>query len=118
MKKYLFFFLFLGVSLFANDCAFNPVPVPEPTPEAISYYESGNVLWAIQFVWSLFVPALLLYTGFSIKLRNFFNLIASKWLWQDEQFPVTFGPRVIVISILPFSSIESRALMHRLTINW
>lgn len=99
MKKYLFFFLFLGASLFANDCAFNPVPVPEPTPEAISYYESGNVLWVIQFAWSLFVPALLLYTGFSIKLRNFCNRRASKWLWQTGLFAILFFLVVALINL-------------------
>jgi len=47
-----------------------PVPVPEPTEKAIRFYRSGNVLWCIRTIWELSVPALILVTGFSARLRN------------------------------------------------
>lgn len=97
MKKYLIFFLFFGISLYANNCAYNPVPVPEPTPDAISFYESGNALWIIQFIWSLVVPGLLLFTGFSAKLRSFCNRRTSIWFWQVGLFALIL---LLVVALL------------------
>ena len=99
MKKWLWLFLFLGISLFANDCTYNPVPVPPPTPEAISFYKSGNVLWVIQFLWSCVVFALLLFSGFSAKLRDFCSRITSKWFWQVGLYALVFLLIVVVLSL-------------------
>jgi STE24 endopeptidase len=46
------------------------VRVPEPSEEAMSWYRSGNVVWALATIWGLAVPALLLFTGWSAKLRD------------------------------------------------
>jgi Zn-dependent protease with chaperone function len=46
------------------------VPVPEPSEKAMRYYRSGNVLWAVSNAWGLLVPAVLLLTGFSARLRR------------------------------------------------
>lgn len=51
-----------------------PVAVPEPSPRAVDYYRSGNLLWAVQTLWAFAVPALLLLTGFSARLRS--------WAWR------------------------------------
>src|SRR6185295_13207641 len=47
-----------------------PVPVPQPSDKAMRYYRSGNVLWAIGTLWGFAVPCLLLFTGFSARLRD------------------------------------------------
>jgi STE24 endopeptidase len=47
-----------------------PVPVPEPSARAWSYYRSGNVLWGINTLWGFLVPALLLFTGASARMRT------------------------------------------------
>jgi Zn-dependent protease with chaperone function len=52
-----------------------PLVVPEPSAKAMSYYHSGNVLWAVNTVWALTVPAFFLFTGLSAKLRN-----GARWL--------------------------------------
>ncbi len=54
----------------APDSATGPVAVPPATPKAIRYYRSGNVLWAVGMLWSLLVPALLLFTGLSARMRD------------------------------------------------
>ncbi|MEO6195651.1 MAG: M48 family metallopeptidase [Thermoanaerobaculia bacterium] len=46
------------------------VPVPEPSEKALRYYRSSNVLWAISTIWGLLVPLLLLFTGFSARMRD------------------------------------------------
>jgi STE24 endopeptidase len=56
------------------------VSVPEPTPLALRYYRSGNVLWVAGTVLSLLIPALILYTGFSARLRSFAFRLGRRWL--------------------------------------
>ena len=42
-----------------------PVPVPEPSDKAMSYYRSGIAWWLADLAWGFALPALLLFTGFS-----------------------------------------------------
>jgi len=44
--------------------------VPAPSEKALRYYRSGNALWAVDTLWGLLVPALLLFTGFSARMRD------------------------------------------------
>jgi STE24 endopeptidase len=53
-----------AVSLAAIESS-APVPVPEPSAKAIQFYHSGIVWWLGSEAWSWFVPALILFTGFS-----------------------------------------------------
>jgi STE24 endopeptidase len=53
-----------------------PVPVPEPSAKALRYFHSGNVLWVVDTLWGLLVPILLLFTGFSARLRDLAALAA------------------------------------------
>ncbi len=56
-----------------------PVPVPMPSPEALRYYHSGNLLWAVATAWSLLVPALMFFSGFSARLRDWARRIGRYW---------------------------------------
>jgi Zn-dependent protease with chaperone function len=47
----------------------SPVAVPEPSAKALSFYHSGNVLWAVSALWQFLVPALFLLTGLSARIR-------------------------------------------------
>ena len=47
-----------------------PVPVPIPSPRAVRYYWSGNLLWILSNAWALLVPALMFFSGFSARLRD------------------------------------------------
>lgn len=57
------------------------VPVPPPTSEALSYHRSGNVLWVLRSVWELAVPALMLFTGLSARVREWAQRVGRKWLF-------------------------------------
>ena len=46
------------------------VPVPKPSEKAVRYHESGNVLWAIGLLWGFLLPALILFSGFSARMRD------------------------------------------------
>src|SRR5437867_9793348 len=67
-----------------------PVPVPEPTEKAIRFYLSGNVLCCIRTVWELAVPALILFTGFSARLRHWAERTGRSWLFTLAIYLVVF----------------------------
>jgi Zn-dependent protease with chaperone function len=56
-----------------------PVAVPEPSEKAMRYYRSGNVLWWVATLWGFAVPALLLWTGFSARMRTWAGLLGRRW---------------------------------------
>jgi Zn-dependent protease with chaperone function len=56
-----------------------PVPVPEPSEEAIAYYESGNRLWAVSQLWRLAVPAFVLWTGLALRMRGLATRFVPHW---------------------------------------
>ncbi len=56
-----------------------PVPVPEPSEKALRYYRSGMILWGINVLWGLAVPAIILFTGFSARIRNGAQKIGRAW---------------------------------------
>ena len=66
------------------------VPVPEPTEQAKAYHRSGSVLWVLNSVWALALPALLLWTGFSARMRNWARFAARKWFFVVAIYWVLF----------------------------
>ncbi len=58
-----------------------PVAVPQPTEQAVRYHRSGNVLWVVSTLWGLLVPALLLLTGLSARIRTLAYRIGRKWFF-------------------------------------
>ncbi len=54
--------------------------VPEASPLAMRYYYSGNVLWVVNKLWELFVPAFVLFTGLSARIRNVARRVGRWWL--------------------------------------
>ena len=58
-----------------------PVPVPPASDKALSYYHSGNILWFVEILWGMLIPALFLFTGFSAKIRNWAQKIGKKWFF-------------------------------------
>jgi len=57
-----------------------PVAVPEPSPLAVQYYRSGNLIWLGRQVLNLLIPALLLFSGFSARIRDLARRIGRYWL--------------------------------------
>src|SRR5690242_3075713 len=47
-----------------------PVVVPPPSAKAVRYHRSGNVIWAVEQLLGLAVPAALLWSGLSARLRS------------------------------------------------
>jgi len=87
------------------------VAVPEPTAEALSYYRSGNVLWIVDNVWSLLVPAAFLFTGFSATLGNWSRRVGRKWFFAIGVYFIAFSAITFVID-LPLVYYESFVREH------
>lgn len=47
-----------------------PVAVPEPTPLALRFHATGHWVWGLSQFWTLAVPAALLLTGGSARMRD------------------------------------------------
>jgi STE24 endopeptidase len=54
----------------SDTAATAEVAVPEPSALAVRYHRSGNVLWATATVLDLLLPAALLFTGLSARVRR------------------------------------------------
>src|SRR5262252_3946607 len=74
----------------AADAATGRVAVPEPSAKAISYYRSGNVLWAVTTIWGLLIPAVFLWTGLSARIRSWARAIGRKWFFEIAVYFVLF----------------------------
>ena len=67
-----------------------PVTLPAPSEKAVRYYKSGVLLWFFAKAWELFVPALLVFTGFSARMRNVAVWIGRKWFFVIVVYWVLF----------------------------
>ncbi|MEN6450053.1 MAG: M48 family metallopeptidase [Thermoguttaceae bacterium] len=57
------------------------VPVPEPSERAMERYRSGNLLWVVSQLVALAIPAMLLFTGFSARMRSLAGRIGRRWFF-------------------------------------
>jgi STE24 endopeptidase len=87
------------------------VVVPEPSQLALQYYRSGNMLWAIGTAVGLIVPALLLFTGVSGRLRNLAYRIGRRWLPSVLLYAVLFILTYAVLT-LPLAYYEGYVRQH------
>ena len=63
-----------------GDSTATQVQVPPPTPLAIRYYRTGNVLWTIDTAVGLALPMILLFSGLSARLRTAALRLGRRWL--------------------------------------
>ena len=76
-----------------------PVPVPAPSEKALRYYRSGNVLWVISTIWGLLVPALLLFTGFSARMRDAARMAGRNWFLTIAVYGILFTLAAAILSL-------------------
>lgn len=76
-----------------------PVPVPAPSDKAMQYYRSGNVLWVIQTLWGFAVPALLLFTGLSARMRDAARSVGRNWFFTIVIYGLFFTVVTFLLSL-------------------
>jgi len=68
-----------------------PVPVPEPGEKTLRYYRTGNALWVVEMLWALLVPAALLFTGLSARMRDLASRAAGgNWFLTVAVYGILF----------------------------
>ncbi|RPH63518.1 MAG: M48 family peptidase [Acidobacteria bacterium] len=87
------------------------VPVPEPTEKALAYHRSGNVLWVINTLWGLVIPALFLVSGLSARIRTWARALGKKWFFVIGLYFVIFSFFNFVID-LPLSYYQGFVRQH------
>jgi Zn-dependent protease with chaperone function len=87
------------------------VAVPEPTEQAKAYHRSGNVLWVLDTAWALVLPALLLWTGLSARMRDWARRAGRYWFFTVALYWVLFTIITTVID-LPRAYYEGFVRQH------
>src|SRR3970040_88847 len=87
------------------------VAVPEPSPQALAYHRSGNLLWVVGSIWGLFVPAVLLFAGVSARGRDWARRVGRRWFFVIGLYFVAFAAIVFLID-LPLSFYEGFVRQH------
>jgi Zn-dependent protease with chaperone function len=79
-----------------------PVAVPEPTPLALRHARGNDFLWVFDQVWGLALPAAILFSGFSARLRNAARRAGRSWFGTIVVYFVLL--RLIIFAVeLPMS---------------
>ena len=89
----------------------SPVPVPEPSDKAMSYYRSGIAWWLLDVAWGITLPALLLFTGFSARMRTWAARLGRKWFFVIGVYFILFSLITFVLD-LPRAYYEEFARQH------
>lgn len=79
-----------GESAAAGQDELTPVPVPEPTPLAVRYHQTGLWIWAFSRFWDLAVPVAILVTGLSARVRNMARMAGRSWYGTIAIYLVAF----------------------------
>lgn len=87
------------------------VAVPEPSALAVRYYHSGNVLWAVSTALSLLIPALLLFSGASSRLRHLAQRIGRRWILMVALYALLFT-LITALLTLPLAYYEDYLRQH------
>ncbi len=82
-----------------SQTATEPVPVPEPSEKALAYYRSGNVLWVVETMWGLLIPALFLFTGLSARIRAWAQRFGKKWFFVISLYFLIFSTLTFVLDL-------------------
>jgi STE24 endopeptidase len=75
------------------------VAVPPPTPAAIRYHRSGNAVWGVETALGLLIPALILFTGLSGRLRNAASRVGRRWFPTVVIYALLFTILMAVLTL-------------------
>jgi STE24 endopeptidase len=88
-----------------------PVAVPEPSEKALRYARSGNWLWLTEQLWGLLVPGIILFSGFSARLRDVAKRYGRNWFFTIVIYFALFLAITFVVG-LPLSYCTGFARPH------
>ena len=92
--------------------AADTVVVPEPSALAIQYHRSGNVLWAVETGLGMIVPAVLLFSGISARIRSLSQRIGRRWWLSLVLYAVLFTLLAALVTV-PLSYYAGYVRQHQ-----
>jgi STE24 endopeptidase len=75
------------------------VGVPEPSALAVQYHRSGNVLWAVETGMGMIIPAVLLFSGLSARMRSLSQRVGRRWWLSLVLYAMLFTLLVAVVTV-------------------
>ena len=87
------------------------VEVPEPSEKARSYARGGNALWFVDMLWGLAIPAAILFTGLSARLRDVARRVGRNWFGTIVVYLTLFMLLTFALG-LPLSYVAGYARPH------
>lgn len=88
-----------------------PVAVPEPTEKALRRAREGNWLWAFDMLWGLLVPGVILFSGFSARLRDLAHRVGRNWFFTIAVYFLLFTLITFAVN-LPLSYVSEFSRPH------
>jgi STE24 endopeptidase len=88
-----------------------PVAVPEASELALKFYRSGNWLWMLNVLWGVLLPGVLVFSGFSARLRKLAASLGRVWFFTIGLYLIMYMAVVFLID-LPLSYYEGYVRMH------
>ncbi|HVU52281.1 MAG TPA: M48 family metallopeptidase [Polyangia bacterium] len=79
------------------------VTVPEASALALRYYRSGNVIWAVEQALGVALPALLLFTGWSARVRTFASNVARGHFYPTLVLYMALLASIVFVVQLPLT---------------
>jgi STE24 endopeptidase len=89
----------VGMMRQLQSSAPDTVVVPEPSALAIQYHRSGNVLWAVETGLGMIIPAVLLFSGLSARVRSLSRRMGRRWWPSVLLYAVLFTLLVAVLTV-------------------
>jgi STE24 endopeptidase len=77
----------------------SPLAVPAPSAMAVRFHRSGNWLWVIEQLWALAVPAFLLFSGLSARLRDASRKVGRVWFFTIGVYGLLFSMIVFILDL-------------------
>jgi STE24 endopeptidase len=74
-------------------------PVPEPSEMALRYYASGNILWIVSQLVGLAIPAVVLFSGLSSRIRTLAQRIGRRWFFSVVVYFVLYSALAYLLSL-------------------
>ena len=66
------------------------VAVPAPSEKAVRYHRGNVFWWVVGTIWGLLVPAVILFTGFSARLRDASKRVGRNWFFTLAVYVALF----------------------------
>jgi Zn-dependent protease with chaperone function len=89
----------LPVQLNSSNLNTSPVAVPEPSARALQHYRSSLVFAGVVILWNLFLPVLILFTGYSARLRSWAARWGRNWYFTFVLYCLALGVLYYLVSL-------------------